>query len=532
MFPKYLISRRQFGKGAAAAAGALALGASGRAAFGQDRPALTVAVDNLWSNINTINGISTTTRRFFPNIYSLIVEQDYINDPTGVELKPGLATEWTRDGKVWTFKLREGVKFHNGETMTAEDVAFTLGPERLWGEKPFEPRGKTFTQGFVRVEAVDDLTVEIETEDEDPYVPGKLTGYIGFVVPKKYYLEVGVDGFGQMPIGTGPYKVTRFNSGEVLETVAFDEGWTGPPPASAVTWKIVPEFAARMAGVVSGEFDFMVNIPTDQMAQLSSYDNVTVQHVLAGNYPSFVFNTLPEDGSPVADVNLRRAMCMAVDMDAIVTALFGDLTWHPAVPFNFKEYGKFYDPDAPNPFPYDPEKAKELIAQTDYNGEVLDWHITRQFYPNYEAAAEIMIEMWRQVGVNVRANVLDNFDLVYQRPWDLQNQSNSTEFIPGDPYRPLWLDWGPYSGRGRKDSITHAWDPTPEYLAAAEKFLKATEFEERYEGYVEMRQAWIDFCPALYMWQSVYNWAHKDSIAWIPRSDGEMRMYGDYLKLS
>ena len=526
-----MITRRNFGK-VTTSAGVLALTGSGTSLWAQgERPVINVAVDNLWSNFNTISGISTTTRRIFPNIYSVLVERDVLNDPTGVKLMPGLATEWTRDGKVWTFKLREGVKFHNGETMTAEDVAFTLGAERLWGEKPFEPRGKTFTEGFIRVEAVGPLTVEIETEYEDPFVPGKLSGYIGFVMPKAHYLEVGVDAFGQAPIGTGPYKVVRFSSGDALETVAFDDYWDGPPPASAVNWKIVPEFAGRLAGVVSGEFEFMVNIPTDQMAQLASYDNVSVRHELAGNYPAMVFNTLPEEGNPLIDVNLRRALVHAVDMHAITQALFGDLTIHPDVPFNFKEYGDFYDPDAKPAYPYDPEKAKALVAASDYKGEELDWHITRQFYPNYEAAAEIMVEMFRKVGLNVRAKVLDNFQLVYERPWHIQNQSNSTEFIPGDPYRPLWLDWGPNSGRGRPDSRTYAWEPTPEYLAASEKFLVATEFKERNEGYLEMRQAWIDYCPAMYMWQSVYNWAHTNTIEWIPRADGEMRMFGPYLQL-
>ncbi|WP_172294767.1 ABC transporter substrate-binding protein [Pseudoruegeria sp. HB172150] len=526
-----MITRRDFGK-YSAGAGALTLAAGAKPLYAQDRPTLTIAVDNLWANINTINGISTSTRRFFPNIYSLLVEQDYINDPNGVQLKPGLATEWSRDGKVWTIKLREGVKFHDGTTMTAEDVAFTLGPERLWGDEPFEPRGKTFTEGFVRVEAVDDLTVEIETDKVDPYIPGKLTGYIGFVVPKAAYLEMGVDAFGQMPIGTGPYKVTKFDSGEVLEIEAFDEYWDGPPPAAKVIWKIVPEFAARMAGVVSGEFDFMYNIPTDQMSQLESYDNVTVAYALAGNYPAVGFNCLPDpEDNPLVDVRLRKALVQSVDMDAIVTALFGELTYHPEVPFNWTEYGPFYDPDMPNPLPYDPEAAKALIAETDYDGEELDWHITRQFYPNYEAAAEIMVEMWREVGLNVKANVLDNFQLVYERPWHMQNFSNSTAFIPGDPYRPLWLDWGPASGRAREDSRTRTWEPTPEYLAAGEKFLNAVEFEERKEAYLELSAAWQEVTPCMYLWKSVYNWAHRADVTWVPRPDGEMRMFGEYLTL-
>ncbi len=521
-----MLNRRTFGKYSGASALAMMIPAS--RALAADRPTITIAVDNLWANINTINGISTTTRRFFPDIYSHLVERDYIADPEGLELRPGLATEWTQNGNVWTLKLREGVKFHNGETMTAEDVAFTLGPERLWGETPFEPRGKTFTEGFVRVEAVDDLTVEIETASEDPYIPGKLTGYIGFVVPKAHYLEVGVDAFGQAPIGTGPYKVTLFRSGEVLEMEAFDDYWEGPPPAAKLVWKIVPEFAARMAGLVSGEFQFITNLPTDQEAQLESYDNVTVARALAGNYPSFAFNTRPDpEDNPLVDVNLRKAMVQAIDMDSIVQALFGDTTFHPAVPFNFPEYGRFYDPDMPNPLPYDPEAAKALVAQTNYDGQPLQWHITRSFYPNYEAAAEIMIEMWRQVGINVVAEILDNFELVYTRPYHLMNMSMSTDFIPGDPYQPLWLDWGPTSPRSTAHWKT--WDPTPEYLAAGEEFAAATDFETRKAAFEKLRQTWMDVTPGYYMWKSVYNWAHRSDYGFVARPDGEMRFFGDYV---
>jgi peptide/nickel transport system substrate-binding protein len=495
-----------------------------------ERPTITIAVDNLWANIAPINGISTTTRRFFPNFYDHLIDRDYTIDEQGLELQPGLATDWSQNGKVWTLTLRDGVKFHNGEMMTAEDVAFTLGADRLWGEKPYEPRGKTFTAGFVRVEATGPLTVEIETAEEDPYIPGKLTGYIGFVVPKAYYLEKGVDGFGQMPVGTGPYKVTVFRSGEVLEMEAFDDYWGGKPPAAKLVWKIVPEYAARFAGLVSGEFDFIANIPTDQEAQLESYDNVKVKRALAANYPAFAFNTRPDpEDNPLVDPNLRKAMVRAIDMDAIVEALFGDKTFHPNRPFNFPEYGKFYDPDSVNPYSYDVAAAKELLAKTDYKGQELDWHITRQFYPNYEAAAEIMIEMWREIGINVRANILENFELVYTRPFHMMNMSMSTDFIPGDPYQPLWLDWGPTSSRATAKWKT--WDPTPGYLAAGEVFAKATDFDARKAAFEKLRDEWEDVTPGYYLWKSIYNWAHRADIEWTQRPDGEMRMFGKWLDL-
>lgn len=524
-----MLTRRQMGSLVAGGAGALAAGVPLRQGLAASRPTITIAVDNLWANMATINGISTTTRRIFPNFYDKLIERDFITDEMGLKFDPVLATKWERHGTVWSLQIREGVKFHNGDDLTAEDVAFTLGADRLWGPKPFEPRGKTFTAGFKRVEATGKYTVEIETVREDPNIPGKLTGYIGFVVPKKYYLEVGVDGFGQKPVGTGPYKVTTFRSSEVMILEAFDDYWGPKAPAEKLIWKIVPEFSARMAGLVSGEFDFMVNIPTDQEPTIQGYSNIKVVRRQIDNYPAFAFNCLPDPpDNPLVDPKLRYAMVQGVDMDSIVKALFGDSTFHPPVPFNFQEYGRFYDPALKPRLPYDPEKAKALVKQTKYDGQPLRWHITRQFYPNYEAAAEIMVEQWREIGVNVEAVVLENFDLVYRRPYHLMNMSMSSDFIPGDPYQPLWLDWGPTATRST--ASWKSWTPSERFVELGKAFDQTIEFEDRNKAFIALSNEWQDITPGFYLWKSVYNWAHTDKFAWHTAA-GEMRMYGDYLKV-
>jgi peptide/nickel transport system substrate-binding protein len=173
-------------------------------------------------------------------------------------------------------------------------VAFTLSSDRLWGAKPFEPRGRSFTGGFKRVEATGKNTVEIETERPDPNVPGKLTGNIGFVVPKKYYLEVGVDKFGQAPIGTGPYKVTTFRSGEVMVLDAFDEYWGGPPPAQRLVWRIVPEFAGTPRGRGLGRVRLHRQHPDGPGGRHPGLQNVKLVRKQADNYPALAFNVLPD----------------------------------------------------------------------------------------------------------------------------------------------------------------------------------------------------------------------------------------------
>jgi peptide/nickel transport system substrate-binding protein len=524
-----MLTRRRLG--GLTAATAIAAATPLRHGLSQSAPTLTIAVDNLWQTMAPLNGISTTSLRVFPNFYDRLVERDYIAQKDGLELRPKLATRLERNGNVWNITLRQGVKFHNGVEMTADDVAFTLSEERLWGARAIEPRGRTFTGGFKRVTATGRYTVEIETERPDPYIPGKLSLYIGMVVPKAYYQEQGVDKFGQAPIGAGPYKVTQFRSAEHLILDRFDDYWGDKAKPARVIFKIVPEFAARMAGLVSGEFDFITNIPTDQEKVLERYRNINVVRRQVDNYPAVAFNVLPDPpDNPLVDPNLRYAMVQGVDMHGITKALFGDATFHPDVPMNFTEYGRFYDPSLKAKLPYAPAAARDLVRRTSYNGQKLIWHITRQFYPNYESAAEVMVEQWKEIGVNVEARVLDNFDLVYRRPFHMMNFANATSFIPGDPYQPLWIDWGPTAVRSTASWKT--WTPTEKFIELGRAFDATSDFEERKKAFFALRDEWERVTPAFYMWKSVFNWAHRTGIEWKPIGESEMRMYGDYLKLT
>ncbi|TPW26781.1 ABC transporter substrate-binding protein [Martelella alba] len=482
----------------------------------EERPDFTFAVDNLWPTLDPVIGISTTGGRVYGNVFDTLIRRDYDKDPEGNEIVPWLAESWERTTPtVWTVHLRKGVKFQNGDEMTAEDVAFSLSAERLWGDQPLAPRGKNYARGIVRVDAIDDYTVEIETEFPDSTFINRMTTPIGYVLPKKYYEKVGTDAFGQKPIGTGPYMVTDFDPSDHATTVAFDDYWAGKPPLKGVTFKIVPEYSTRLAGLAAGDYDMIVSIPVDQMDQVRSMSGVELIVTQIGNYPMAAFNTLTIDGmddNPLADPNLRKAMVMAVDRPAITKALWGDLTFTPA-PFDFPEYGPYYDPDRKPEYGYDPDRAKEFLAKTSYKGEPLIWNIVRGFYPNYEEAAEYMVEMWRDLGINVELNVVDNFSLAYKRPFHLLNMSMSSEFT-GDPYRPLWLDWGPSSSRVTASHRT--WVPSEAFLKDGETFERGQTFEEKDKAYLDLVKDWEDVTPGMYLWRNVQSFAISDKYEWNP----------------
>lgn len=493
----------------------------GTTAFAQERPDITMAVDNLWPTMDPVIGISNTGGRVHSNLFDTLIRRNRWEDPNGTELVPWLAESWERTSPtVWTIHLRAGVKFHDGHEMDAEDVAFSMSKERLWGEKPLAPRGTRYAAGIIRVEAVGPLTVEIETQAPDPSFAYRLVTPLGFVLPKHYYEEVGTEAFGQKPMGTGPYKLVSFDPSTELVAEAFDDYWNGPVPAASLTYSIVPEYSTRFAGLKTGEFDIIVGVPADQVDTLKQTSGVKVMQKSIENYPMFAFNTLEDEtlpDNPLTDANLRKAMVMAIDRDGITKALWGDATYTPA-PFNFPEYGDYFDPERKARYSYDPEAAKALLAQTDYAGEELIWHITRGFYPNYEIAAEFMVEQWRDIGVNVQIKVVDNFSLAYERPFHLLNMSMSSEFS-GDPYRPLWLDWGPNSSRVKASHKT--WVPSDRFLELGETFAASEDFESRNQAYLDLVAEWEDLTPGMYLWRNVITYAMRDDLDWDPGNASE-----------
>lgn len=495
---------------------AAALLAAAPLAAQEERPDLVIAVDNLWETMDPVIGISTTGARVHHNLFDTLVRRNRWEDPDGTELVPWLAEGWERlSPNVWEITLREGIPFHDGHEMDAEDVAFSMSEERLWGEEPLAPRGTRYARGITRVEATGPLTVEIETSYPDPNFIYRLVTPLGFVLPQHYYEEVGTDAFGQSPMGTGPYRLVSFDPSVSLEAEAHDEYWNGPVPAASLTFQIVPEFSTRFAGLASGEFDVIVSVPADQVEQVSGTDGVEVMEKSIENYPMFAFNMLETEDlpdNPLTDANLRKAMVTAVDREGIVEALWGDATFVPT-PFNFPEYGDYYDPEREAEHTYDPDRARELLAQSDYDGEELTWHITRGFYPNYEVAAEFMVEQWRDVGIEVRIEVVDNFSLAYERPFHLLNMSMSSEFS-GDPYRPLWMDWGPESSRATASHKT--WAPTEAFLELGQTFEEAQQFEERHAAYLALVEEWEDVTPGMYLWRNVVSYAVRDDLDWDP----------------
>jgi len=178
------------------------------------------------------------------------------------KLYPGLATEWKLEGQTaWRFKLRQGVKYHNGQPFRSADAKFSI-------ERTYDPTAKTMVATALttidRIEAPDAATLVIHTKKPDPLLPGRLAFYGGQVVPKNYLESVGPVAFNAKPVGTGPVRFVSWVEDDKLVLEANPDYWDGKPDFDRMIIRPIPETAPRVAALLKGEVDVITQLPPDQ----------------------------------------------------------------------------------------------------------------------------------------------------------------------------------------------------------------------------------------------------------------------------
>ncbi|WP_207478508.1 ABC transporter substrate-binding protein [Arenibaculum pallidiluteum] len=431
-------------------------------AQGDDRPSITVAVQKI-ANSNTLETLreqSNVGTRTFYSYAETLIDMDWAGD---LSLRPGLATAWRRiDERTVELTLREGVRFHNGDLMTAEDVAFSFGPERMWGgateagakglfgsvtggaagrEAPAEvvAVAKRGFPALDRVEVVDPRTVRFVNRTPDVTLEGRISRNIGVVVSRRAFAEASSWlEWARRPVGTGPYRVGEFRPDQVLVLEAFDEYWGGRPPLKQIRFVEVPEVASRINGLRSGEYDFACDIPPDQIAEIERDPRHEVVGGLITNHRMTVFD---KNHPQLANPLVRRAMTHAIDRQAIVDALWGGRTQVPRG-LQFEFYGDLFQADWAVPA-YDPAEARRLVKQSGYAGDPIPYRLLSNYYTNQVATAQVLVESWREIGLNVEIQMKENFPQVLEKGATraVRDWSNSAPF--NDPVSSLVAQHGP-----------------------------------------------------------------------------------------
>ena len=358
--------------------------------------------------------------------------QDQIYDrliafkPGTKELEPGLATEWkpSDGGKVWTFKLRPGIKFHDGTDFDAEAVRFNV--DRWWNEKSeygYRNAGKTYEiwgelfggyKGTPK-SLVQDVVAEgkdsVKFVLKQPFTafPAALaTGYFGIASPaaiKKAQAKYGTPS--SLAVGTGPFVFKEWRTGDSIVLTKNPNYWKqGLPKSEQLVFRFITDPAARLAQLRAGTIDLTVDLAPDQLKELQKDSNLTAVPRPSLNVGYLGLNTSYE---PFKKPEVRQAIAQAINKSEIVKAFWGESAESDPhfTPPTFKEFQSQNLTD----YHFDPQKAKQLLAQAGYpNGFNLQlWYmpVSRPYYPTPKPIAEAFAADLNAIGIKVSLQTKD-----------------------------------------------------------------------------------------------------------------------------
>jgi len=294
------------------------------------------------------------------------------------------------DDYTWQFKLKQGVRFHNGEPFNAETVKFSV--ERMLNpEKNF---GLAADFAFIKeVQIVDEYTVNIVTHEPSNGVPLRLIYLV--MTPPQYIAEVGDEEFAKKPVGTGPFKFREYVKDDHVTLVRNDDYFGGPSKIKELVFRPIPEEASRIAALEAGEVDLITGLSVTQAKRLAENPDYVVENFPTTRVVYIGFNMRSD--TIVQSKEFRQALNYAVDVDSIIENVLEGNGKRIATIFldHFQGYS-----DEIEPYPYDPEKAKELLAKSGYNNEPLTLVISTA-NGNLKEVVETVADQLRKIGVNV-----------------------------------------------------------------------------------------------------------------------------------
>jgi len=307
-------------------------------------------------------------------------------------VKPGLVEKWEKlNDLTWKFTLVKGATFHNGEPIDAAAVKFSF--ERLMGDAlKSTHRGKLNL--FKGVEVIDERTFTMSTSE--PYAPGlyMLAQYF-FIVPPKYVQQVGDAEYNLKPVGCGPYRLERWVKGQEVVMTAYEK-YYGPKPAyKRLIFRGVPEEASRIAALLTGEADVVSGIPMHQRPKILASGKAYLTDQM-GSMNYLGLNTYEK---PFNDVRVRQAVNYGVNRELINQALFQGKAILCRGPISPRTFGA--DP-ALKPYPYDPEKAKKLLAEAGYPNGFEARLAYGTYMPQIQEQAEAIAADLGKIGIRVK----------------------------------------------------------------------------------------------------------------------------------
>lgn len=444
------------------------------------------------------------------NMQGQAIEQ-LVRRNRNAELVPALALSWEPlNDTTWRFHLRDNVRFHNGNLLTAEAVKWSL--ERITNPEQNSPNAGNL-RAITGVEIIDSLTVDIHTAYPSATLPASLALAAGIIDPAAVMGDSKRTLTSEEVVGTGPFRLVEWQRDNFARFIRFDDYWGGASEVEELVLRPMPDVNARLFALQSGEVNVMQDVPPDLVPIIAADASLRITAAPSVRVHEVTIRT---ESAPLNDKRVRQAMNYAVDKQTMIDGLlngYGRLLSQPVTPEFFG-----YNPNL-EPYPYDPGKARALLSEAGYpDGFEVEFYI----YPAVRAAAETIAAYLKDVGINVKFRI-NEYSVTYQ------------DFITQKGGQLHYSTWGAYSLFDADGTLPHVFregalwsyynDPRVDELTD----IGATTLDPaaRLAAYQEAMAILREEAPWIYLWQQFEIHATSSAVSWEASPDNLLIFY-DY----
>lgn len=489
-------------------------GRNGTGGSGNQSESLTITQGQLLQGLDPHDHVSTPDGNILMQAYENLVFRNQQG-----KIVPELATEWKRiqDGRM-RFQIRDNVKFHNGDPLTPEDVAFSINRITQNSVGLTSPQQSTL-EPITGAEVVDgERAVDVVSDGYNPVVLNLLSSFFGQVMSKSWIQERSKAEINKNINGTGPFKLDSYTQDVNVVYSRYDDYWKGPAAISDVTFAAASESSTRVNQLLERETDIAVGVPPQAVPRLESSQNATVK---PSRSTRVIFAAMRYDIEPFTSKKFRQAMNYAIDIKSVVESIlseFANPLGQPTIPEAFG-----HNPNV-SPYPYDPDKARRLVEQSGFSGTEITLHIP---VGRYLKALGVAQAVANQIGKlpNVSCSVkqrqfsplveeVASGDITTSPPFYLIGWANEM-FDASVAIEPVLTSDG-VSTSYKNSQIDNL----------MQKAANEQNRQRRKRYYQKANKILHDRAPWLYLYQQYSIYGANSDLTWDPRADEFMNVYG------
>lgn len=470
----------------------------------EDDDTLVVAIPADMASQDIHNHNSTLTESIHVNMYDYLVQKN-----ADGEIEPHLIEEYENiDDHTWEFVLKEGVTFHNGDELTAEDVKFTL--ERVAHDESLREHFQY--EQIDEVEVVDDYHFKIHTVDPDPILLNRLSRIGSGILPKDYIDENGWDHFLENPIGSGPFEFVDWSRDSEIVYEPYEDYFDGAVEDwNKLVFRVVPEDSTRVAELLTGGVDIALNVPNHEWDRIDDNDGTKMESTTSQRVTMYMLRL--QDEYATSDRRVREAIDLAIDNEVLTEKVLGGggvPVRTRVTPGNMGANEDLYDT-----FNYDPERSKELLEEAGYaDGLEITLHGPNGRYTKDRDVQEMVSGMLAEVGITVNVDLMEWSKFVELR--DSFNYEEGFFIAYGNSQFDASLPLDSMRTDYSKEMQGYQNDKYEELLDKAEVNM---DLEERAEQYKEAQEIIAEDLPYVYLYAEMVNYGTNDALDFTPRAD-------------